>query len=134
MPETEEGSAMIDPYEEEQKARFEEPMKALLVVLRAVQRDFLAALGTRDPEQHQRLYEQGMNLLYNTLNLSHPIAHARRKNGRIAFTWIDYADRKAPPTFRWVVCLTDGTWKTGTEATQELCEAVAEAYLEGRKT
>ncbi len=117
----------MDPYEEERQAGFVAPMDALLQFVRQAEREILEAQRCADPEECHRLYDGAMDLLFHALNLSGQVAHVLSRNGRIAFMWIDYKEK--PPTYRWVGCNSDYSFRAGHELSQEVCEVVVENLL-----
>lgn len=120
---------MNDPYEEERRARFDQPINGLVWVLDRVREELLDAKGSETHDEWTARYEGAMNLLFNTINLANPVAHVWQRNGRTAFLWVD-TRAESPPPCPWVVCYSDGTFRQGTQNTQEACEAEVNRLLD----
>lgn len=88
---------MNDPFEEERQARFVRPIEAFLPFVREAETELVASQKARDPIESIRLFDGALNLLFNGLNLSMPVAHVRSLNGHLAFMWIACSDKSKPP-------------------------------------
>ena len=116
-----------DPFEEERRARVDRPVQGTLEILGIVAEELRQAQCAPTIRQSSALYDRAMDLLFNTMNLSQPLAVRREANGRRAFLWVE-GDGKHPD-FRYVVSFPDGTAAEGTESSQQACEAAAARLL-----
>lgn len=66
-----------DPFEEERRARVDRPIQAALEILGIVAEELRQAQRAPTIRQSSTLYDRAMDLPFNTMNLSQPLAVQR---------------------------------------------------------
>jgi hypothetical protein len=103
------------------------PIQTILEILGMVSEELRQAQRAPTILQSSVLYDRALDLLFNAMNLSQPLAVRREADGRRAFLWVD-GDPKNPD-YRYLVSLPNGTFVEGTEKSQEACEAAVARIL-----
>lgn len=116
-----------DPFEEERRARVDRPIQTILGILDIVAEELRQAQIAPTIQQSNAIFDHALDLLFNTMNLSQPIAVRKEANGRRAFLWVD-GDPKNP-SFRYLVSFPNGAATEGTEPSQQACELTAAKIL-----
>jgi len=120
---------MSDPHEDERRDRFERPMEPMLMILDEIRVKLVRVKEARNGGVAMELYDEAMDSLFKLLNLCKPLAFRVEKRGQQAFMWVEDSGQPTA-VFRWMVCLSDGSCRQGSESSQRNCETAVEKHLQ----